>query len=204
MEAIITRTRQTDKARQKRRTQILRAAEAEFAKNGYYNTDVATIAERAGVSKGMIYYYFEDKEALMMGVVNSGFDRLAVRLHDISKKSTDPIKRISDSVNEYLTYSNKHRAFHKVLLKEAVHILPKAGDTFRGCLTSHVGHLEELISEGVSSKKLRKMDTRFAALCLLEMVSAATRASVLLSRRIDIKRDHKTIMDIFLRGISRR
>jgi AcrR family transcriptional regulator len=165
---------------------------------------VATIAERAGVSKGMIYYYFENKEALMMGVVNSGFDRLAVRMHEIAKRSTDPIKRISDSVKEYLTYSDKHRAFHKVLLKEAVHILPKAGDTFRSCIVSHVKHLEELMSDGVSSMKLRKVDTRFAALCLLEMVSAATRASVLLNRRIDIKRDHKTIMDIFLRGIARQ
>ncbi|MCK4655668.1 MAG: helix-turn-helix transcriptional regulator, partial [candidate division Zixibacteria bacterium] len=67
-EVVIPRVQDTEAVREKRRKQIIRAAETEFARKGYYNTDVASIAERAGVSKGTIYNYFDNKEALLMGV----------------------------------------------------------------------------------------------------------------------------------------
>ncbi len=55
------RTRSKDK--------ILMAALDLFAKNGYHNTSVSAIARHAGISKGLIYNYYDSKEELLKGVI---------------------------------------------------------------------------------------------------------------------------------------
>src|SRR5215475_7584066 len=49
--------------------EIVEAAFAEFSRNGYATTTLDQIAERAGVTKGTIYVYFENKEHLFISMV---------------------------------------------------------------------------------------------------------------------------------------
>ena len=54
---------------EERPKQILEAALAVFAERGLAAARLEDIAKRAGVSKGTIYLYFENKEELFRGVV---------------------------------------------------------------------------------------------------------------------------------------
>ena len=45
----------------RKRERIFRNAAAEFARHGYHNASVNAIAQRAGIGKGSIYLYFDDK-----------------------------------------------------------------------------------------------------------------------------------------------
>lgn len=49
-----------------RRAQILRAAVKLFSDEGYYTTTIAQIAREAGVSTGLIYQYFGDKDDVLL------------------------------------------------------------------------------------------------------------------------------------------
>ena len=51
--------------------EITEAAFAAFAENGYAATRVEDVARRAGVSKGLLYLYFETKDDLFKAVVQS-------------------------------------------------------------------------------------------------------------------------------------
>jgi AcrR family transcriptional regulator len=51
--------------------EITRAALDAFAENGYAATRVTDVAERAGVSKGLLYLYFKTKEDLFKAVIRS-------------------------------------------------------------------------------------------------------------------------------------
>ena len=51
-----------------RRSRILDAAEACFAKNGFHRTTMQEICRAAGVSAGALYIYFDSKEALISGL----------------------------------------------------------------------------------------------------------------------------------------
>jgi AcrR family transcriptional regulator len=57
-----------------RRAQILRAAEACFCDGGFHPTTMAEIAARAGLSVGLIYQFFESKEALIEGIVTAAWE----------------------------------------------------------------------------------------------------------------------------------
>ena len=52
------------------RDKILKAAVRLFAKTGFHGTSVAEIAVAANVSKGLMYNYFNSKEALLLAIVD--------------------------------------------------------------------------------------------------------------------------------------
>ncbi len=54
--------------REQRQAELLETAVAVFAERGYQAATMDEIAERAGVSKGMLYIYFKNKEALFGAV----------------------------------------------------------------------------------------------------------------------------------------
>ena len=77
--------------------EIIEAALREFALNGYAGTRLDDVARRAGVAKGLIYRYFEDKEALFLAAMRSFarpvFEDLT-RLVDAHAGGTEEILRL--------------------------------------------------------------------------------------------------------------
>lgn len=59
---------QNEEIRQQARQQIRNAAFELFAAKGFANTSVRAIAEKAGVSKGLIYHYFEGKDDILHAI----------------------------------------------------------------------------------------------------------------------------------------
>lgn len=53
-----------------RRNQILDAATTVFAEKGFHRASVRAIARTAGISDGTIYNYFDNKTALLVGILN--------------------------------------------------------------------------------------------------------------------------------------
>lgn len=62
------------------RARVLDAAVACIADDGFAPTNLARIAERAGMTTGAIQHQFGDKAALLAAVVERGFERLVDRL----------------------------------------------------------------------------------------------------------------------------
>ncbi len=65
-----------DNLEPERQEAILAAAADEFALRGYAGASLSRIIEGAGISKGSLYYYFDDKEDLFATAVATAIDRL--------------------------------------------------------------------------------------------------------------------------------
>jgi AcrR family transcriptional regulator len=76
---VTTRARR-EREKQKRRRSILQAARETFFENGFHHTTVDSVAERAEVSKGTVYLYFESKEALLAHLLLEGLKDLVTEL----------------------------------------------------------------------------------------------------------------------------
>lgn len=59
---------ENEKIQEKSREKILMAALELFARQGYALTSVESISKKAKVSKGLIYHYFRNKEAILQGL----------------------------------------------------------------------------------------------------------------------------------------
>ncbi len=82
--------------RTSRKLQIMKAALELFAKEGYHSTSVARIAEYTGISKGLLYNYFDSKEDLLDSIMALGIEKF----HDILGQVQDEL----DTPEELMTY----------------------------------------------------------------------------------------------------
>jgi AcrR family transcriptional regulator len=65
----------TEEHKEARREQILGGAQRAFARHGYEGATVARLEEETGLSRGAIFSYFENKEALFIELVRRSSDR---------------------------------------------------------------------------------------------------------------------------------
>ncbi|MBB6735204.1 TetR/AcrR family transcriptional regulator [Cohnella zeiphila] len=71
---------QNEEIRKQRKREILQAAVRVYAEKGYAASDMGEIADRAGLSHGLVYYYFKNKKTL--------FRELYETMNDESEKFT--------------------------------------------------------------------------------------------------------------------
>ena len=72
---------------EQQRTRILDAALACFVREGFHAASMATIAEAAGMSAGLIYRYFDSKSAIILAIIER---QLQDKLANIAKLAEDP------------------------------------------------------------------------------------------------------------------
>ena len=76
-----------------RELQILDVAAAEFGATGYAATNLAVIADKAGISKPLIYNYFTSKEGLFTACLDRAGAVLADEIERIAREDTTGIER---------------------------------------------------------------------------------------------------------------
>src|SRR5215468_3732877 len=104
---------------------ILAAARDEFAEHGLGGARVDRIAERAGLNKRLIYYYFEDKDKLFQAVLEQVYREIRAEEMNLHLLELDPptaVRRLIEFTWDYylrhpefitlLNSANLHRARH--------------------------------------------------------------------------------------------
>jgi AcrR family transcriptional regulator len=69
------------------RGRILDAAQGCFVAEGFHAATIATIAQRAGISAGLIYRYFENKDAIVLAIIDRELQRR--RAHMAAKSGNE-------------------------------------------------------------------------------------------------------------------
>ncbi|MFC2138501.1 TetR/AcrR family transcriptional regulator [Bacteroidota bacterium] len=67
---------QFEEIRENKRQLIKNTALELFANEGYFQTSISKIAKKAGISKGLMYNYFESKEDLIKEILHDGVDTI--------------------------------------------------------------------------------------------------------------------------------
>ncbi|UTT58044.1 TetR/AcrR family transcriptional regulator [Cellulosimicrobium cellulans] len=101
-----TPTRRRRSAPEVRAEEIVCAARALFVERGIAKTSTTDVAERAGVARGLVYYYFADKDALVDAVLDEYVEEFtaAVRAWDAAREVGDIDTALVDCVAMFRTY----------------------------------------------------------------------------------------------------
>jgi AcrR family transcriptional regulator len=107
-EVVELRTRDADRTQQ----EILAAAMAEFADRGLGGARIDGIAERAGVNKRLIYYYFGNKEGLFLAVLEQTYADIREAERALHLEMADP----ADAVRRLVAFTWNHYLEHPEFL----------------------------------------------------------------------------------------
>ncbi len=87
-----------------RRKQLLRAAQEVFVAVGYHAAAMDEIADRAGVSKPVLYQHFPSKLELYLALLDQHAEYLVLKVREALDSTTDNRQRVAASVAAYFDF----------------------------------------------------------------------------------------------------
>jgi len=106
---------QSAQARQRSVTAIKAAALELFAHKGYHHTSISDIAREAGISKGLMYNYFNSKEELLTSIVNDAMNSGEDILHVLEDPSLDPSLVLAELARQSVTMVKSNLHYWKLI-----------------------------------------------------------------------------------------
>ena len=104
-----------------KKNRIIKAGYELFSEVGYYGTNTAEIAKKAGVSTGIVYGYFQDKRDILISAlelyVNKAFDPLLKEFDKISAPIDFSLlipKFIDLTIKTHKKHAKMHEALHSL------------------------------------------------------------------------------------------
>ncbi len=108
----VSDTRSLTRHGQDRKAELLHHAEQLFARRGYEDTRMIDIAHAAGVAKGLVYWYFENKETLFYEIVLDMGRRLRRAQRAAVEGIDDPLGRLYVGTAESVRFiAENHRLY---------------------------------------------------------------------------------------------
>jgi AcrR family transcriptional regulator len=160
MRVVLERSTEPRRRRKAERPQeIIEAAFAEFSRNGYATTTLDQIAERAGVTKGTIYVYFESKEHLFISMVREFTKPTMETVQDMFKthdgSTADLLRAQFSFIYEHLVEDRRRREVVRMLIAEAPRF-PELADRYHAeILRPCLDMLRQAIQRGVDRGEIR-------------------------------------------------
>ena len=116
-EALEPRSRDADRSQ----LAILASARDEFAERGLAGARMDSIAERAGLNKRLIYYYFGSKDDLFLAVLERVYADIRAAEQRLHLDEIEPVEAIRQLVSFTWHYYLEHPEFITLLNSENLH-----------------------------------------------------------------------------------
>lgn len=141
---------------------ILAAAEIEFARYGLPGARVAEIAKSAGVTKGLIFHYFESKEHLFETVLFKASEPMREMFAQIEASDVSPAEMLRLILERFLLAHMEHPLAHLLFTLESIQ---NSGEHYRKLkLGSLFSTLERVLAKGIKQGCFCKLDTTHTAI----------------------------------------
>ncbi|WP_068432237.1 TetR/AcrR family transcriptional regulator [Piscicoccus intestinalis] len=107
--------------RSARRAQLLEAAQAIFVDRGYHAAGMDEIAERAGVSKPVLYQHFPGKRELYLALLDTADEEIISEVLASMQSSEDNKERVQATISAYFEFvARKSGAYRLVFESDLV------------------------------------------------------------------------------------
>lgn len=114
-----------------KKEEIIAVAQRWFGLYGFRKTSMHDIANELTISKGLLYYYFPDKEHLYNAVVEKEMVEFMKNLEEKLKLLTDPADRLMEYVKLRMRYFRTMLNLSRLRLDEFQKMKPVMNATFR-------------------------------------------------------------------------
>jgi AcrR family transcriptional regulator len=158
---------------------LFQAAMALIGERGYSGASVDAIAAKAGVAKGIVYYYFDSKAALAEQLIASGLGFLAERLERAALAASTPAEAIAALAAEEIKQVEKRRDFAKFLLSEMWHEDRAWRETLSTCISRITSIFSRVIQAGIDEGSFAPQEDAEARDFLAQMLFATFLAAAL-------------------------
>jgi AcrR family transcriptional regulator len=141
-----------------------------FASKGYHSTSLREIARELGMNQSSLYHYFNSKEEILFGLMNSAMDDALQTLEGICAESISP----EDKLDKVLGFYTRYYAGDQDLLVLLVNEMNSLGENYRPILIEkqrrYVRLIQSILVELFEQQKMKDIHPAVAAFAFFGMV----------------------------------
>ncbi|MCM3887417.1 TetR/AcrR family transcriptional regulator [Frankia sp. R82] len=195
-----TRTGRTPRLpRTARRFQLLGAAREVFVAQGYHAAAMDEIAERAGVSKPVLYQHFPGKLELYLALLDEHTTQLVNAVEEALGSTTDNHVRIARSVRAYFDFVNDSSGAHQLVLESDLRSEPAVRQRIETAFARCVHSIAATI---VAETGLDPAEADLLAVGLIGMAETASRWWLVRGETVPKERAVEAMIELAWRGIG--
>jgi TetR/AcrR family transcriptional regulator, fatty acid metabolism regulator protein len=189
-----------------RRRQILQAAVKVFAAKGFHAARVGDVAKEAGVAYGLVYHYFDSKEALLEAIFRGTWTDMLARVQEVEASGVSAEEAVRQVTALLLRTWRRDPDLVRVLVREVTrsqHVQQELEE-----ITHAMEALENIIRRGQEGGDFRAdLDPRLAAVVFygaLDEVLSGWVLGQLPDDDADIARAEQNVVAVLTGGLSVR
>ena len=187
-----------------RKNQIVRATVHCITKYGYHNFSMQDVAKSAGVSKGIIHYYFLNKDDVMMSVLEKVVSDIEAVLQSDMKAIDDPMRKLEIFIEVCLGLVKGTKEYYQVNMdfwtqinqkKEVRKVIAKHYDKFRETCS-------QVIKEGIERGLFQPVNTEEFSSLIIAMVDGISLQWLFYQEAFDYDKIVKQTISWVHKGLS--
>jgi len=190
--------------------EILQAALEVFTDRGFAATKLEDVARRAGVTKGTIYLYYENKEALFKALVRQTIVPVIAKGEALAHSFTGTARDLFEQlVREYfrLVGDTQLSGIPRLMIAEAGNFPELARFYYEEVVTRGHQLMAGVLERGIKAGEFRRVNvavaTKLAMAPLMHAVVARKAFAACMPEGFDVAKYLDTHIDLYLHGISK-
>jgi len=155
-----------------RRTQLTAAAYNVVSKKGYYNFTIKDIADEAGMSAGLVHYYFKNKQDLLLNLLRQINTNIRVALQNDLANIEDPVDKLSVFILRACNLIIEEKNYFYVLLDfwTQLNHNERMRKAIQKLYQSYRKVCWDILNEGIIQGKINQIDVSYTATMIVSMV----------------------------------
>lgn len=185
--------------RDERRAQLLVAAREVFTASGYHSAAMDEIADRAKVSKPVLYQHFPSKLDLYLAVLDLHIDSLVFAIQKAIASNQENSSRVAATVDAYFGFIDSEGEAFRLLFESDMNLEPQVRERLNRMTYDCAAAVSAIISIDTG---LGKEESMMLAVGIIGTVQTTARHWLDRDGKIDRKRATELVMNLTWRGIS--
>jgi len=155
-----------------RRAQLTAAAYKVVAQKGYNDFTIKDIAEEAGLSTGLVHYYFKNKEDLLFKLLKEMNANLRDNLKKALTELTEPKDKLMAFCDEAFELVDKEKAYFYVLIDfwAQMNHDNRIRQANVKLFQSYRDEISSIIEEGIAKGVFAAMDVKFTSVIIISLI----------------------------------
>lgn len=155
---------------EERRREIFRSLGVALRERGLASVSMRDIADRLGITKGILYYYFENKQDLLYRCHLACMRLSLEALERAGRSDAGPAERLRTVLREHIR-AITDEVYGAVLLTDLESLTPAQRRRYVSMRDRFERGVRALIGEGVTRGEFRKVDPRLAGFAILGAIN---------------------------------
>jgi len=185
--------------RDERRAQLLVAALEVFTAAGYHTAAMDEIADRANVSKPVLYQHFPSKLELYLAVLDLHIDSLVFAIQKAIASNRENSSRVAATVEAYFGFIDSEGEAFRLLFESDMNLEPQVRERLNRMTYDCAAAVSAVISIDTG---LGKEESMMLAVGIIGTVQTTARHWLDRDGKIDRRRATELVMNLIWRGIS--